>query len=279
LEQTAHEPLDAVTEPLTEPLPYETFLVTYRSFGGIKVRARLAKPIDRSPSARPLPAIITAPGYGGREQGITLSECQRGYIILQIFPRGQGESAEFWQHGDNDKLASHLDKPQGHYYQGGYMDVVRGVNYLLARPDVNEYRIGAMGTSQGGGLVLAAGALEPRIRTIVAHVPFLCDLRACANRRSSYVYALLREAGPVTPGKLQTLEFFDPVNLAHRLDVPVLLSAGGLDKTCPAASIEAVYHRLSGIKSLAYFPDLIHTSSPDFYEMGWQWMERYLRRA
>lgn len=88
LEQTASEPLDETTEHVAEPLPYETFRVTYRSFGGVYARARLSKPIDRSTPPRLLPAIITAPGYGGREQGIMLSECQRSYIILQIFPRG-----------------------------------------------------------------------------------------------------------------------------------------------------------------------------------------------
>lgn len=158
------------------------------------------------------------------------------------------------------------------------MDVVRGVEYLLSRADVDANRIGAVGTSQGGGLVLAAGALDPRIRIVVAHLPFLCDLRTCAGRRGTYVQELLKQAGALTPEMLQTIEFFDPVNLAHRLDIPVLLSSRGKDKTCPPASIEAAYQRLPSIKSLVHFPDLIHTSSPDFYEMGWEWIERYLRR-
>jgi len=77
---TRTEPLEETSEPVVDPQPYYTFRVTFRSFGGVRITAKLGVPVV-APGTR-LPAIITAPGYGGWEHGMTLSECQRGYLIL-----------------------------------------------------------------------------------------------------------------------------------------------------------------------------------------------------
>ncbi|MFN0166585.1 MAG: hypothetical protein ACKV22_09140 [Bryobacteraceae bacterium] len=37
-----------------------------------------------------------------------------------------------------------------------------------------------------------------------------------------------------------------------------------------------VFDRIAGVKALVYYPDLIHTSSIDFYRAGWQWIDRHL---
>src|SRR5689334_4794202 len=97
LQRAAMEPLDAVVEPVKDPQAYYTHRVTYRSLDGIKVRAYLGQPIIGERSGGKLPAIVTVPGYGGWEFGSSLSECQRGYILMQVFPRSQGESGELWK--------------------------------------------------------------------------------------------------------------------------------------------------------------------------------------
>jgi cephalosporin-C deacetylase-like acetyl esterase len=78
------------------------------------------------------------------------------------------------------------------------------------------------------------------------------------------------------PVFLNTFDYFDPVNLAPWLRAPTLVSSGGKDETCPPAAIRAVFDRLPGIKSLTHYPDLAHTSAGDFYEMSWEWMQRYV---
>ncbi len=217
-----------------------------------------------------MPAIITAPGYGGWEMGQTLSECQRGYLILQVYPRQQGESAG-GERGQRPPppgfLLRGIDRPEGYFYQGAYLDLIRGVDYLLTRPDVDTTRIGMMGTSQGGGLVLAAAALDPRVKAVVAHLPYFCDMRHNPAFRGSEID---------DPQKLATFDYFDPVNLAPRLRAPTLLSSGGRDDTCPPQTIRAVFDQLPGIKALARYPDLAHTSCADFYVMAWDWVDRYL---
>ena len=89
----AREPMEAAVEQLKEPLPYRKFRITLRGLGGVHFRALLGLPVQDQSMAKPWPAIVTVPGYGGTQQGAMLSECMRGYAVLQVYPRSQGESA------------------------------------------------------------------------------------------------------------------------------------------------------------------------------------------
>ncbi len=224
-----------------------------------------------------MPAIVTAPGYGGDQQGIMLSECQRGYAILQVFPRGQGPSKDLWNTGTKEKLTWKLDNPDGAYYQGAYADVIRGIDYLSMRDDIDASAIGIAGTSQGGGIALAVASLDRRIKVVVAHVPFLCSMRQAAATRDSLVQRLLDKDGVNDERHLQSLEHFDPLELVDRLTAPALISSGGKDTTCPSRGIRAVFDRVPSVKSLFHDPLLPHTSSESFYKLTWQWIEQHLR--
>jgi cephalosporin-C deacetylase len=277
LAESAQVPLEAKLEKVRDYLPYEKYQVTYRSTGNVHIRAYLSRPIEAESAGRRLPAIITVPGYGGLQQGIMLDECMRGYIVLQVFPRSQGASADLWKIDGPDKLTWHLAHPEGYYYQGAYVDIIRGIDYLVSRPDVDSIRIGAMGTSQGGGLVLALAALDPRVKAVTAFLPFLCNFRLTSTIEGSLVRKLLMQYGDLNENSLNTLDYFDPYILADQIRAPVLMSAGGKDQTCPPAGIRTVFDRLGGIKALAYYPDLPHTSCGDFYKMSWEWMDRHLK--
>jgi cephalosporin-C deacetylase len=277
-EQLARESLDAQVAAVAEPLPYRKFKVTLRSLGGIRFHAFLALPIQGEAPAKPWPVLVTTPGYGGRQQGLQLGEAQRGYAILQIFPRGQGDSTALWEIDGPDKLTWRLDQPGGAYYQGAYADVMRGLDFVQSHPELGRERIALVGTSQGGGIGLAVAALDPRVRAVVAHVPFLCNIRLAARTPGSLVQQLLVQAGRNDEAALRTLDFFDPLHLAADLKAPVLVSAGGRDDTCPAATIQSVVDRLPGRKTLMFYPDLTHTSSVDFYNLTWAWLETNFRQ-
>jgi cephalosporin-C deacetylase len=275
-ERLAAEPMDAQVERVAGALPYRTMKVTLRSLDGVRVRALLGLPVQGEAPAKPWPVVVTAPGYSGTQQGVMLSECQRGYAILQIFPRGQGESAELWTL-DGDKLAASLDRPEGAYYQGAYADVIRAIDFASSRDDLDRERIALVATSQGGGMALAVAALDSRVKAVVAHLPFLCDFRAASQTPGALVKTLLDRTRRNDELALRTLDYFDPRELAPRLRAPVLISAGGKDMLCPAATIRSVHERLAGEKTLKFYPDLAHTSCVDFYNLTWTWLDQRLR--
>jgi cephalosporin-C deacetylase len=276
-ERLAAEPMEAHVEPAAEPLPYQVFKVTLRSLDGVHIRARLALPVQGEGGAKPWPVIVTVPGYSGTQQGVMLGECQRGYAIVQLFPRSQGESAELWKIDGPDKLTWHLDRPQGAYYQGAYADVMRAIDFASSRADLDRERIALVGTSQGGGIALAVAALDARVKAVVAHVPFLCNFRLAARTPNSLVKKLLDQAGRNDEAALRTLDYFDPWQLAPQLRAPVLMSAGGRDETCPAETIRSVHEKLPGEKALLFYPHLPHTTCLDFYNQSWPWLDRHLR--
>lgn len=274
LERLARVPMEPLVEAVSQPLPYRQFKVTLSSLDGARISAWLAIPVQGEAPAKPWPVIISTPGYGGSQQSVMLSECQRGYAILQVFPRGQGESAAAWNGAD--KLTWKLDSPEGAYYQGAYADVIRMIDFVISRKDLDSTRIALAGTSQGGGISLAVAALDPRVKAVAAHVPFLCNFRVAAATPGSLVRTLLDRARRNDPAALRTLDYFDPLQLAPGLHIPVLISAGGKDSVCPMQTIRSVYERLPGDKLLKVYPDLTHTSCLDFYKLSWTWLSDQL---
>lgn len=264
--------LDATIEQVEEKVPYYKCRVTYKSLDGIPIRAYLTLPADPAEESRPhrWPAIITVPGYGGWEMTAMPGDCQRGCAVLQIFPRGMGESAELWSvpegsYGAWITVGTH--DPEGFYYQGAYIDMVRGLDYLLTRSDIDPDRIGVIGVSGGGLLALGHAAIDPRVKAVVA------GQAALINFRHNEALASNKEASD--PLFLRTWDYFEPLHLAPRISAPTLLTSGGLDRTCTAASIRLVYEKLPGIKALYHVPYMPHGTCRDYHAASWDWLGRY----
>jgi len=77
---------------------------------------------------------------------------RHGYGVLMLDQRGHGGS-------EGDGML---------WGWWGELDVAAGVDFLAARPDVVDGRIGAIGMSVGGEQVIAAAGVDPRIRAVVA---------------------------------------------------------------------------------------------------------------
>lgn len=274
LEAARAVPLEMVVEPVAARQPHLVHRLTYRSLGGIPVRAYLSTPINNGDNGRAparLPLVVTMPGYGGFEMSQTLGECQRGFAILQVYPRSQGESGDLWRVEESAYRAwvNHgKAHPEGFFYQGAVMDIVRAIDYCASRDDIDPTRIATNGTSQGGMLALQLASVDSRVSAVVSHVPYLCDVR----HNPAFAQSLARDEV-----FLKTWDYFEPLHLAPHIRGATLLSAGGRDTTCPAETIHAVYDKLTCVRSIAHFPSLTHTSSGDFYAMGWEWITRNLR--
>jgi predicted alpha/beta hydrolase len=77
---------------------------------------------------------------------------RNGYGVLMLDQRGHGGS-------DGDGML---------WGWWGELDVAAGVDFLAARSDVVDGRIGAIGMSVGGEQVIAAAGVDARIRAVVA---------------------------------------------------------------------------------------------------------------
>ena len=93
-------------------------------------------------------AVILFPGATHVEQAKMLT--RHGYGVLLLEPRGQGSSE-----GDNVRWA-------------GDRDLIAAAEYLRSRPDVDSGRVGAIGFSIGGEILIEAAARSRAIGAIVS---------------------------------------------------------------------------------------------------------------
>jgi hypothetical protein len=93
-------------------------------------------------------AVILYPGATRADEARML--IRHGYGVLLLDPRGQGRSE-----GDTVRWA-------------GDRDILGGVDYLRSRPDVDGGRIGGLGFSVGGELLLEAAAKSTGLKAVVS---------------------------------------------------------------------------------------------------------------
>jgi poly(3-hydroxybutyrate) depolymerase len=108
-------------------------------------------------------AVIAFPGRKGPARHARML-VRHGYGVLLLDRRGEGESQ-----GDFNARG-----------WGGDPDLRAAVAYLRTRPDVHDGRIGGLGLSVGGELLLQAAAHDPGLRAIVSEG---AGLRSAAEQK------------------------------------------------------------------------------------------------
>jgi uncharacterized protein len=96
-------------------------------------------------------AVITFPGRKGTQAPARVL-ARHGYGVLLFDRRGEGESE-----GDPNAWG-----------WAGYRDVAAAVRFLQGRPDVEHDRIGGIGLSVGGEMMLEAAAKTPGLSAVVS---------------------------------------------------------------------------------------------------------------
>ncbi len=259
--------LDAVFEPVDYGLrTVETFDVTFNGYGGQPVKGWLLLPRQRS---GPLPCVVEYIGYGGGRGFPTdwLVWSSAGYAHLVMDTRGQGSE---WLPGDTPDpepdgsnphypgfMTRGILDPRTYYYRRVFADGVRAVEAVKIHPAVDGGRIAVTGGSQGGGITIAVGGLEPGVAVIMPDVPFLCHYRRATEIVDSAPYSEIAHYLKIHRDKVdvafETLSYFDGVNFAARSGAQALFSAGLMDLTCPPSTVFAAYNHFAGPKEIKVY--------------------------
>lgn len=160
--------------------PHTLYKISYRSVREQRVPAYLAIPKEKE--IEKLPVVILMHGWnlfwGKNEDWIQdwiplLTE--QGYAVLapDHFLYGERKVEGGFDQGSN----------RGPYYYRDWMcqtvvDLRRGIDYLLSRPDIDPERIAVFGGSLGGWIGSVLSAVEPRIRASILSVPATEFIRA-----------------------------------------------------------------------------------------------------
>ncbi len=168
-------PLNARVTKSTSREGFTIDHVLFESLPDYYVTANLYLP--RSPGRHP--AIIMSMGHwdSGKAAGQLLSShlARKGFVVLAYDPSGQGERQQAFdprlgrsliggpteQHFSNGAAAILMGQSVARYF---VHDGMRGIDYLVSRPEVDPERIGATGCSGGGTQTTYLAALDPRVK-------------------------------------------------------------------------------------------------------------------
>jgi cephalosporin-C deacetylase len=262
LECFSKKPLHGSREQAACPQPYiDAYRVTYEGYDDTMIHGwyLLPKFVPQSN----LPCVIIYPGYtGGSEYPEQYSQwLLMGIAVFAVDVRGQGGET-----GNNLEQAYGMAKgwmTQGIldkdscYYKAITIDSLKAVDWACGQPEVDSSRIAVVGGSQGGGLALITAALSDKPTLAVASIPNMChmDHGLMTSTGSLTEAAALAARFPDQLDRiLETLSYFDIMNLADRIQIPVMMSVGLKDTVCLPETIFAAYNRIQSIKEIHTYP-------------------------
>ena len=267
--------------------------------------------IKQSGSSRQ-PVVIVLHGTGGSKEGVAgrlRDLAGKGFVAVAIDGRYHGERAGASSEGMSPYLAAILRTyrtgREHPFLYDTVWDVMRLIDYLETRTDVDRSRIGLTGISKGGMETYLAAAVDPRVAVAVPMIGVQSfrwaldhgawDSRAWTLREA--VEAAATDAGSgvgapfmrrfydkVAPGVYG--EFDGPSMLPLIAPRPLLVINGDSDprtpiggvRACMAAAEQAYKAQGAGDRLVLHVqPDAGHQVTPEGDRVALQWFERWLK--
>lgn len=256
-------------------------------FTGVRNARIYAKYLRPKNVKEPHPAILEFHGYTVNSGDWTgkLGYVANGYSVVSMDVRGQGGKSEDVGGVTGNTQRGHIirgldDKPENLLFRHIFLDTAQLAGIVMAMPEVDENRVGAIGGSQGGALTLACASLEPRIKLLAPYYPFLCDYkRVWEMDLAKDAYQELRDYfrlfDPTHKNEEETymkLGYIDLQNIVKRIKGKVLMGTGLMDTICPPSTQFAAYNKITAPKEMVIYPDFGHEYLPGFMDIAYQFM-------
>jgi dipeptidyl aminopeptidase/acylaminoacyl peptidase len=203
----------------------ESEVVRFKSFDGMAIPNILWKPLQATPQAK-APALVwvhggpggqTRKGYSALIQYLV----NHGYVVLGINNRGSSGYGQTFFTADDQK---HGKEP--------LWDCVDAKKYLATLPYVDKDRVGIIGGSYGGYMVLAAMAFKPDVFTTGVDIfgvsNWLRTLEGIPSWWEAQRVALYKEMGDPNTQK-DMLREISPLFHADQIKKPLIVLQGAND--------------------------------------------------
>lgn len=260
------------------------------------------------------PVVIALHGTGGSKDSgeiadIVLRAARAGFIGVAIDGRFHGEripagrgTAEY-----NAAITRAFKTGEGHpFYYDTTWDVMRLVDYLATRPDVDAARIGLTGISKGGIEAYLTAAADPRIAAVVPYIGVQGFQWALDNGQWRARIATIQsgfngaaaEAGKSADSVAFVREFYarvvpgidgkfdGPAMLPLIAPRPLLVVNGDSDANTPLAGVRLAVNAARPVYAAANAAEKLqliiqentpHRVNPESVDAGIAWFVRWLR--
>ena len=254
----------------------ECYDLYFTGMGGARIHAKFVRPAKIE---KPLPALCHFHGYCGAspEFSTLLSYVQCGFIVAALDCRGQGGLSEDVGGVQGNTQEGHIIRgldngdPAKLLFRDIFLDTAQLARIVMAMPEVDETRVGALGGSQGGALTLACAALTPTLNRAAPTYPFLCDYKRVwemdlAKDAYKELRDYFRRFDPLHEREEEIftlLGYIDNQHIAHRIRAKVLMFTGLMDNICPPSTQFAAYNKITAPKDVVIYPDYGHEYLPE----------------
>lgn len=262
----------------------ECYDMYFTGVRGARIHVKYVKPKHVQ---EPHPAVLQFHGYSGNvgDWSDKLNYAALGFSLFAMDCRGQGGLSEDTGGVRGPTLNGHIirglsDEPDQLLFRHIFLDTAQLAGIVMGLPDIDAERVGAFGGSQGGGLTLACGSLEPRIKRLAPVFPFLSDYRRVwemdlAKDAYAELKAYFRHFDPLHEREdeiFTKLGYIDIQHLTERIQGEVLMGVGLSDTICPPSTQFAAYNKIKSPKTYKLYPDFGHEGLPGMNDTTMQFM-------
>lgn len=224
---------------------YEVYEVAMNSLGNERVKGYYAKPKGEGK----FPVTVEYQGYGSGPYPPETKWDGFAHMVMSV--RGQGLNKPGNKYGG--WIVYGLENKEAYYYRGAFMDVVRGIDFVCTRPEIDTAKIAAQGGSQGGAFTFVSAALDKRVKVCAPAIPFLSDYKDYFQivpwPKSSFDNYRKDHPDVSWDHIYDVLTYFDIKNLAPWINCPLFMGIGVQDPTCPPHINFAAFNNVKQAKN------------------------------
>jgi cephalosporin-C deacetylase len=231
-----------------------TSLGPYRLFGYLSIPS----------GAGPFPVIYYAPKYQSVLEIIPqgTANLQRSrYVTFALAGRGQRNSDTPYAAMFPGLLTEGIDSAASYMFRGIVADSVRGLEFLLARPEVDPARV----VLSGNDLALITAALTAGATHVVTTPALFYKAAELAPKTQAYPLEEINDYVRLYPARAEavrrTLAHFDLAGLAPRVTAATLLMAGAPGSLLDGSALQPLAKALGG-------PVTVYASQQSLYKDG-----------
>src|SRR5215510_12515210 len=216
-----------------------TSLGPYRLFGYLSIPT----------GAGPFPAIYYVPKYQSVLEIIPqgTANLQRSrYITFALAGRGQRNADTPYAAMFPGLLTDGIDQAASYIFRGIVADSVRGLQFLLTRPELDYTRVVVVGND----MALITAALQPGATHVVTAPTLFYNTAELAPRTQAYPLEEVNDYLRAFPDRAEavrrTLAYYDLRAFASRLNATTLVVAGAPGTSLDAPTLEPLVTALRG---------------------------------
>ena len=182
------------------------YFVRLTSVGPYRLFAYLSIPHGDGP----FPALLNVPRYGSVNNPPHWDERQR-YVVMTLMHRGQRLADQPYAAKYPGLLTEGIDDPATYIYRDIVADCLRGAEYLLSRPEVQDQPAGVVGDD----LAIMTAAMVPGFSAVHLTGTMFYRMLEAAARTDAYPLEEINEHIAFYPGSgekvAETVAYYDPL--------------------------------------------------------------------